>query len=54
MTSKNTPDQSRNKPAPGDKPSKGQGEIESKDLDKVTGGLRPTTIGNVKEPLAGG
>jgi len=52
MTSKNIPDKSR-KPAPGDKAAKGR-ELESKDLDKVTGGMRPTTIGNTKEPLAGG
>jgi len=53
MTSKNTPDQ-----APGKKaspaPQKSRSELDAKDLDKVTGGLRPSTIGNTKEPLAGG
>jgi hypothetical protein len=52
MTSKNIPD--RNKPAPSDKAAKGRDEIDSKDLDKVTGGARPSTIGNTREPLAGG
>jgi len=52
MASNNSPDQSRAKPAPADKT--GKGELESKDLDKVTGGARPSTIGNTKEPLAGG
>jgi len=51
MASSNSPD--RNKPAPADKAQKGRGELESKDLDKVTGG-RPSSIGNPKEPLAGG
>ena len=51
MSSKNIPD--RNKPAPGDKSPKSRDEIESKDLDKVTGG-RPATIGNRAEPKAGG
>jgi hypothetical protein len=50
MSSKNIPD--RNQPA-GDKAPKSRDEIESKDLDKVTGG-RPQTIGNKREPLAGG
>jgi hypothetical protein len=52
MASKNIPD--RNKPAPGDKAPNSRGELEGKDLDKVTGGMRPTSIGNTKEPLAGG
>jgi len=53
MTSKNIPDQ--NKTAPADKtPKGGRGELASKDLDKVTGGARPSSIGNAKEPLAGG
>jgi hypothetical protein len=51
MSSKNIPD--RNKPAPGDKAPKSRDELESKDLDKVAGG-RPQTIGNTREPLAGG
>ena len=54
MPSKNTPNQSHKKPAPGDKAAKGRGELESKDLDKVTGGSRPTTIGNTKAPVMGG
>jgi hypothetical protein len=54
MPSKNT-DQTR-KPAQNDKSAKGKGELHSKDLDKVTGGLssRPGTIGNTREPVMGG
>jgi hypothetical protein len=39
--------------AQGSKAPKGRGELESKDLDKVTGG-RPGTIGNIREPKTGG
>jgi hypothetical protein len=52
MPSKNIPGQSR-KPGPVDKASKSKGELGSKDLDKVTGGSRPTTIGNTKAPGMG-
>ena len=51
MTSKNIPDQAagqKSNPAP-----QKSRELDAKDLDKVAGG-RPTTIGNRKEPLAGG
>jgi hypothetical protein len=53
MASKN--EQSR-KPTPAAKPAKGRGELESKDLDKVTGGMasRPGTIGTKGEPYIGG
>jgi len=53
MASKN---EQSSKPAAGVKSSKGKGELGSKDLDKVTGGMttRPGTIGNTKEPLMGG
>ena len=46
MASKDT-----KQPAHGAKAPKG--ELESKDLDKVTGG-RPATIGNTREPKTGG
>jgi hypothetical protein len=46
-------DHSPKQPAQGDKAPKGRGELESKDLDKVTGG-RPATIGNTREPRTGG
>jgi hypothetical protein len=47
MASKNTPQQSRGKPASSSQASK-RGELEAKDLDKVAGG-RPPTIGRKGE-----
>jgi hypothetical protein len=53
MSSKNIPDQVPGKKAsPGGAPQKSR-ELDAKELDKVAGG-RPSSIGNPKEPLAGG
>jgi hypothetical protein len=52
MTSKNIPDKAQGKPAPA-AGQKRRDELDAKELDKVAGG-RPTSIGNPKEPLAGG
>jgi hypothetical protein len=54
MTSKNIPEQTPDKPANPGTTRKPQNELDAKDLDKVTGGLRPSTIGDTSEPLAGG
>jgi hypothetical protein len=52
MTSKNTADQAQSKKAASGAPQKSR-ELDAKELDKVSGG-RPQSIGNPKEPLAGG
>ena len=52
MSSKNISDQAQGKKASPAAPQKSR-ELDAKDLDKVAGG-RPSTIGNRKEPLAGG
>jgi hypothetical protein len=53
MSSKNIPDQAPGKKAsPGGAAQKSR-ELDAKELDKVAGG-RPPSIGNPKEPLAGG
>ncbi|WP_395022446.1 hypothetical protein [Dongia sp.] len=52
MTQKNIPDQAQGKKASPGAPQKSR-ELDAKELDKVAGG-RPSSIGNTKEPLAGG
>ena len=53
MTSKNIPDRGQSKQAKPGEAQKSRNELDAKELDKVAGG-RPSSIGNAKEPLAGG
>ena len=53
MASKNIPDHAQDKKADPVAAPKSRSELDAKELDKVAGG-RPPSIGNTKEPLAGG